>query len=55
MWKVNGQQMPSDGKSSHCFWQGELKSLKKPSKDRQLQWPTKDKQWSTKVKRYTEN
>ena len=25
MSKVNGQRMPSDGKSSHCFWQGELK------------------------------
>jgi hypothetical protein len=25
MRKVNGQQMPSDGKSSHCLWQGELK------------------------------
>ena len=25
MWKVNGRQMPSDGKSSHCLWQGELK------------------------------
>jgi hypothetical protein len=26
MRKVNGQRMPSDGKSSHCLWQGELKS-----------------------------
>ena len=25
MWKVNRRRMPSDGKSSHCFWQGELK------------------------------
>jgi hypothetical protein len=25
MWKVNGWQTPSDGKSSHCLWQGELK------------------------------
>jgi hypothetical protein len=25
MWKVNGRRMPSDGKSSHCLWQGELK------------------------------
>jgi hypothetical protein len=25
MWKVNGQRTPSDGKSSHCLWQGELK------------------------------
>ena len=25
MWKVNGRQMPSDGKSSLCLWQGELK------------------------------
>jgi hypothetical protein len=32
MWKVNGRQTtydgrrtPSDGKSSHCLWQGELK------------------------------
>ena len=24
MRKVNGQQMQSDGKSSHCLWQGEL-------------------------------
>ena len=22
----DGRQMPSDGKSSHCLWQGELKS-----------------------------
>ena len=26
MRKVNGQRTPSDGKSSHCLWQGELKS-----------------------------
>jgi hypothetical protein len=26
MRKVNGRQMPSDGKSSHCLWQGELKN-----------------------------
>jgi hypothetical protein len=26
MWKVNVRQTPSDGKSSHCLWQGELKS-----------------------------
>jgi hypothetical protein len=25
MWKVDGWQTPSDGKSSHCLWQGELK------------------------------
>jgi hypothetical protein len=25
MWKVNGWRTPSDGKSSHCLWQGELK------------------------------
>ena len=25
MWKVNGRRMSSDGKSSHCLWQGELK------------------------------
>jgi hypothetical protein len=25
MLKVNGQQTPSDGKSSHCLWQGQLK------------------------------
>ena len=24
MWKVNGQRTPSDGKRSHCLWQGEL-------------------------------
>jgi hypothetical protein len=28
MWKINEQQMPSDGKSSHCLWQGELKRTK---------------------------
>jgi hypothetical protein len=28
MWKVKGQWTPSDGKSSHCLWQGELKSNK---------------------------
>ena len=27
MWKVNGQRMPSDGKNSHCLWQGELKNM----------------------------
>ena len=34
MWKVNGRQTtdngrrtPSDGKSSHCLWQGELKRV----------------------------
>jgi hypothetical protein len=26
MWKVNGWQTPSDGKSSLCLWQGELKN-----------------------------
>ena len=26
MWKVNGRRMPSDGKSSHCLWQGKLKN-----------------------------
>jgi hypothetical protein len=25
MRKLNGRRMPSDGKSSHCLWQGELK------------------------------
>ena len=25
MWKVNGRRTPSDGKSSHCLWQVELK------------------------------
>ena len=25
MWKVDEQQTTSDGKSSHCLWQGELK------------------------------
>ena len=25
MWKVNRRPMPSDGKRSHCLWQGELK------------------------------
>ena len=25
MWKVNGRRTPSDGKSSHCLRQGELK------------------------------
>ena len=28
MWKVNRRQTPSDGKSSHCLWQGELKKNK---------------------------
>jgi hypothetical protein len=27
--EVNGRRMPSDGKSSHCLWQGELKKTKK--------------------------
>jgi hypothetical protein len=27
MWKVNGQRTPSDDKSTHCLWQGELKRL----------------------------
>ena len=26
MWKVNGRRTPNDGKSSHCLWQGELKT-----------------------------
>jgi len=26
--KVNGRRTPSDGKSSHCLWQGELKRTK---------------------------
>jgi hypothetical protein len=25
MWKVNRRWTLSDGKSSHCLWQGELK------------------------------
>ena len=25
MWKVNGWRTPSDGKTSRCLWQGELK------------------------------
>ena len=25
MWKANGRRTPSDGKSSHCLWQGELR------------------------------
>jgi hypothetical protein len=32
MWKVNGRWAPSDGKSSHCLWQGELKMSKFPGK-----------------------
>jgi hypothetical protein len=28
IWKINGRRTPSDGKSSHCLWQGELKSNK---------------------------
>jgi hypothetical protein len=36
MRKVNGRLMPSDGKSSPCLWQGELKkglfSKRKPEK-----------------------
>jgi hypothetical protein len=31
MWKVNGWRTPSDGKSSHCLWQGELKMMFIPS------------------------
>jgi hypothetical protein len=27
MCKVNGRRTASDGKSSHCLWQGELKSV----------------------------
>ena len=27
MWKVNRRRTPSDGKSSHCLWQGELKNV----------------------------
>ena len=27
MWQVNGRRTPSDGKSSHCLWQGELKKI----------------------------
>ena len=27
MWKANGRRTPSDGKSSLCLWQGELKKL----------------------------
>ena len=27
MWKVNRRRMPSDDKSSHCLWQGELKKM----------------------------
>ena len=29
MWKVNGRQTPSDGKSSHYLWHGKLKIRKK--------------------------
>ena len=28
MWKVNGRRTPSDGKSSHWLWQGDLKKKK---------------------------
>jgi hypothetical protein len=28
MRNVNGRRTPSDGKSSHCLWQGELKKNK---------------------------
>jgi hypothetical protein len=27
MGRVNGRRTPSDGKSSQCLWQGELKML----------------------------
>jgi hypothetical protein len=27
MWKVNRRQTPSDGKSSRCLWQAELKKM----------------------------
>jgi hypothetical protein len=29
MWKFNGRWTTSDGKSSHCLWQGELKNTSK--------------------------
>jgi len=35
MWKVNGRLTPSDGKSSHCLRQGELKTvLAKPRSEK---------------------
>jgi hypothetical protein len=38
MWKVNGRWTPSDGKSSHCLWQGELKMSKFPGKGICVPW-----------------
>jgi len=35
MRKVNGRRMPSDGKSSHCLWQGELKMNNKNNKHKE--------------------
>ena len=34
MRKVNGRRMPSDGKSSHCLWQGELKKNKQTNNNK---------------------
>jgi hypothetical protein len=31
MWKVNRQRTPSNGKSSHCLWQGELRKNRRSS------------------------
>ena len=57
MWKVNGRRMPSDGKSSHCLWQGELKighwfliSLKQ-YKLQQISWNTSDRNFSKEFNR----
>ena len=57
MWKVNGRRMPSDGKSSHCLWQGELKighwfliSLKQ-YKLQQICWNTSDRNFSKEFNR----
>ena len=38
MWKVNRRRTPSDGKSSHCLWQGELKSKLKEFNKWSFMW-----------------
>ena len=38
MWKVNGRRTPSDGKSSLCLWQGELKMSKYPGRGICVPW-----------------
>ena len=46
MWKVNGRRTPSDGKSSHCLWQGELIKRAKNDLQNTIQ---KTKDWATRT------